>query len=143
MICGNCQQECRKVTVKFNPRREECEKCAEGGLHLDPAWLSHKPVPLYESRPWLYKKKTGPQGETLYEPTDANLADLEAQVCAVSAEDQAAIEARRNRPVKPIDMNKAHSVAAGFLQHYKEVTEEYEKANAEYWNTAAEDLKVQ
>ena len=105
--------------------------------------MRHRPVPLYESRPHLYTKETGPNGETVYQPTDENMADLEAQVCAISAEDQAAIEARRNRPVKPIDMGKAQFIAAKFLQEFKEVTEEYERANAEYWNTAAEDLKVQ
>lgn len=143
MICGNCNQECRKVTVKFNPDREECEHCAEGGIHHDPAWLRHRPVPLYESRPHLYRKINGKDGETIYEPTDENKADLEAQIMKPSAEDEAAIKAMRNRPARPIDLGKAEFVAAQFLKHFKETTEEYERANAEYWNTAAEDLKVQ
>lgn len=144
MICGNCGSEVRKVTIKFHPEAQEtCERCADGGLHQIPAWQDHRPVPLWESRPWLYKKTTGEDGETIYQPTDENRADLEAQVCKPSAEDEAALEARRNRPTMPIDLGKAHAVAAGFLQHFKSVTEEYERANAEYWNTAAEDLKVQ
>ena len=143
MTCGNCNKECRKITVKYDPRREECEHCADGGLHLEPAWKRDKPTPLWESRPWLYRKTTGPDGETIYQPTDENRADLEAQVLKPSAEDEAAIAAWRNRPARPIDLGKAEFVAAQFLQHFKEVTEEYEKANAEYWNTAAEDLKVQ
>lgn len=143
MICGNCNQTCQKVTVKFDPRREECERCADGGLHLEPAWKRDRPTPLWESRPWLYKKTQGTDGETIYQPTDANLADLEAQVSKPCAEDVAAIEARRNRPVKPIDLGKAQHIAESFLEHFKEVTEEYERANADYWNTAAEDLKVQ
>ena len=145
MICGNCGSESRKITVKWTPERQEsCERCADGGLHQRPSWMDHKPVPLWESRPWLYKKRTGPDGETIYDPTDENTADLEAQVCKPSAEDEAAMAARRNRqvPVEAIDMNKANAVASDFLQHFKEVTEEYERANAEYWNTAAEDLKV-
>lgn len=142
MICGNCGRSAQKVTIKFFPERSEsCEHCADGGVHHDPAWMRHRPVPLYESRPHLYKKSIGPQGETVYQPTDENMADLEAQVCAVSAEDKAAIEARRNRPAKPIDMGKAEHIAAKFLQEFKEVTEEYEKANAECWNSAADELR--
>lgn len=143
MICGNCNQECRKVTVKYDPRREECEKCASGGLHLEPAWKRDKPTPLWESRPWLYKKTTGPDGETIYQPTDENMSDLEAQVSKQSVEDIAAIEAQKNRPNKPFDLSKAEVVAAKFLEHFKSVRDQYEQANAEYWNTAAEDLKVQ
>lgn len=143
MICGNCNREARRITVKFDPRREECEHCADGGLHLEPAWKRDKPTPLWESRPWLYRKTTTPDGETVYQPTDENLADLEAQIMKPSAEDQAALDAMKNRPARPIDMGKAEFVATQFLQHFKETTEEYERANAEYWNTAADDLKVQ
>lgn len=144
MICGNCGSEARRVTVKFHPMRtESCEHCADGGLHHDPAWLRHKPVPRFESHPNEYKKTIEPDGSVLMMPTDESRADLEAQVTKMSDDDKAAIEARRNRPVKPFDIGKAHAVAAGFLQHFKEVTEEYERANAEYWNTAAKDLKVQ
>lgn len=144
MICGTCGQSAQKVTVKFFPeRKEECEHCADGGVHHDPAWLRHRPVPLYESRPHLYTKETGPDGETIYQPTDENRADLEAQVCAVSQDDQAAIDAMKNRPARPIDLGKAEFVAKQFLDHFKAVSDEYERANAEYWNSAADDLKVQ
>lgn len=144
MICGNCKSECRKVTIKFFPaQKEECEKCADGGLHLEPAWKRDKPTPLWESRPWLYKKTTGPDGEAIYNPTDANLADLEAQILKPSADDQAAMERRRNRKPSEIDINKAHALAAKFVAEVEQANRDYEEANAEYWNTAAESLKVQ
>jgi hypothetical protein len=71
------------------------------------------------------------------------MSDLEAQVSKQSVEDIAAIEAQKNRPNKPFDLSKAEVVAAKFLEHFKSVRDQYEQANAEYWNTAAEDLKVQ
>ncbi len=144
MICGNCKSECRKVTIKFFPaQKEECEKCADGGLHLEPAWKRDKPTPLWESRPWLYKKTTGKDGEAIYNPTDENLADLEAQILKPSADDQAAMERRRNRTPGEIDINKARSIAADFESAYSQAWNQYEEANAEYWNTVADDLKVQ
>lgn len=144
MICGNCGQDARKVTVKFHPVREEsCEHCADGGIHHDPAWMRHKPVPRWESHPNEYKKRTEADGSVLMEPTDENKADLEAQVTKMSEDDKQAIESRRNRQPKPIDMNKAISVAENFVKEYGEVWKQYEEANADYWNTAAEELKVQ
>lgn len=142
MICGNCQQWTSKIVIKESGQ-EECEKCSEGGLHLEPAWKRDRPTPLWESRPWLYKKTTTAEGETVYQPTDENLADLEAQLSKTSADDQAAIDAMKNRPERPIDLGKAEFVAKQFLDHFKAVSDEYERANAEYWNTAADDLKVQ
>jgi hypothetical protein len=61
----------------------------------------------------------------------------------MSDDDLQAIEKRRNRQAGPLDMNKAVTVAENFVKEYKEIWGEYEQANAEYWNTAAEELKVQ
>lgn len=144
MICGSCGHHARKVTIKFHPAREEsCEHCADGGLHHDPAWMRHKPVPRWESHPNEYKKRDLPDGSVLMEPTDESKADLEAMVTKISDDDKQAIEKRRNRKPGEIDMNKAVAVAGNFVKEYREVWREYEQANADYWNTAAEELKVQ
>lgn len=152
MICGSCGKDARRVKTLFDvggkplpTPKDECEHCADGGKHEDPAWLRDKPVPLWESRPWLYKKKDNPEGGYMYEPTDANLADLEAQIMKPSADDQAAIEKRRNRIVSEdsIDLAKAHALAREFTEAFEKASRDYEEANAEYWNTAAEDLRVQ
>ena len=142
MICGNCQQWTSKITIK-DSGQESCEHCADGGLHHDPAWMRHRPVPRYESHPREYRKIDQPDGSVLMQPTDESQADLEAMVTKVSDDAKAAIEARKNRQVGEIDPGKAEEIARGFVTQYQEVWKEYEQANAEYWNTAAEELKVQ
>lgn len=142
MICGNCQQWTSKVTITEHGK-EQCEHCSNGGLHLEPAWMRHRPVPRWESHPKEYKKREQPDGSVLMEPTDESKADLEAMVTKVSDDDKQAIESRRNRQAGEIDFGKAHTIASNFKQHYEEVWKEYEQANAEYWNTQADDLKVQ
>lgn len=157
-VCRNCGKEARRIITVFEKAgqplsepQDQCEHCAPSGLHEEPAWLRHKPVPTWESRPHLYRKTEGAQGEIIYQPTDENLADLEAQLSKPCDEDVAAMEAQRNRQVSlPQDedgmkdvMARADRKAREFLQHFQETTDEYNRQMQQYWEQETEDLRVQ
>ena len=138
MICGSCGNEARRVRTLFEVDGkplpiplDECEFCAHGGQHFDPDWMRHKPVPLWESRPWLYTRKQNPDGGWMYVPTDENLADLEAQVCApasddVQAEQEAKEKKRATRRTEPLTgeelsraLARANRIATECVEAYK------------------------
>lgn len=148
MICGNCQQWTSKVVIKESGK-EQCENCADGGLHLDPAWMRHKPTPRWESHPHEYRKTYEPDGSVLMMPTDESKADLEAQILKPAEDDviahEKALEAKRGRKTvlegAELDaaMKRANRIAEGCVAEWKLQVQENEQA----WQEAANELKVQ
>jgi hypothetical protein len=153
-LCRNCNKEASRIRTVFEIAGKQlaepkdcCEHCKDGGLHNDPDWMRGRPVPLWESRPHLYKKKDDPDGGSMYEPTDENRADLEAQIMKGCEDDevrlQAAIEhKRKNRRTAPLTpeetalmLQRAHKIAEPAVNAYKEQQKQFEEAEQAYWSS--------
>lgn len=160
-ICNSCGKESRQIRTIFEvggvplpEPKDECQNCKDGGLHLDPAWQRHRPTPLWESRPHLYRKKDNPEGGSYYEPTDENLADLEAQILAPAADDAAVIETaieakRQTRRTEPLigdelklALERANRIAENCVQAHNQTVSEHAANQEEYWDGVSEGLRT-
>jgi hypothetical protein len=160
-ICNSCGEESRQIKTVFEvggkplpAPKDECENCASGGIHMEPAWARHKPTPLWESRPHLYRKKDNPDGGDYYQPTDENLADLEAQLTAPAIDDVLAVteaveHKRQNRRTAPLTgdelkqvLARAHRMAAECVESHNETVKQHVTATEEYWNDVAGELNT-